>query len=121
MRFAAALDQAMAIKDRMDGAFGRNPNIAVESPDQQFPDLARSPVRLLGLETDNQALDHFRLVNWTNVSLRTNILLPLEIYISGWQLSPLAGLVCGGRLDKVSLTSLLGGRFRSDSLRLEWS
>ena len=38
------------------------------------------------------------LVNWSNVSLRANVLLPQEIYISGWQLSPLAGLVCGGRL-----------------------
>jgi hypothetical protein len=37
--------------------------------------------------------------DWTNVSLRTNILLPQEIYISGWQLSPLAGLVCGGEHD----------------------
>jgi len=32
-RPAAAPDQAMAIEDRMDGAFGRNPNIAVEPPD----------------------------------------------------------------------------------------
>jgi hypothetical protein len=54
------------------------------------------------------------LVNWTNVSLRTNILLPQEIYISGWRLSPLAVLVCGGRLDKVRLTSLEVVRFRSD-------
>jgi len=63
----------------------------------------------------------YELVNRTNVSLRTNILLPQEIYISGWQLSPLAGLVCGGRLDEVSLTSLEVVRFRSNSLRLEWS
>jgi hypothetical protein len=59
-RPAAALDQAMAIEDRMDGAFGRNPDIAVKPSDQQFPDLARAPVRLLGLETDNQALDLLR-------------------------------------------------------------
>src|SRR5436305_944414 len=50
----------MAVEDRMDGAFGRNPNIAVEPPDQQFPDLAGAPVRLLGLEPDNQALDLLR-------------------------------------------------------------
>ena len=42
---------------KMDGAFGRNPDIAVKPSDQQFPDLARAPVRLLGLEADNQALD----------------------------------------------------------------
>jgi hypothetical protein len=59
-RPAAALDQAMAVEDRMDGAFGRNPDIAVEPSDQQFPDLARAPVRLLGLEPDNQALDLLR-------------------------------------------------------------
>ena len=54
-RHAGALDQAMAVEDRMDGAFGWNPDIAVQPPDQQFPDLARAPVRLLGLEADNQA------------------------------------------------------------------
>src|SRR5882672_2640593 len=59
-RPAAALDQAMAVEDRMDGALGRNPDIAVQPSDQQFPDLARAPVRLLGLETDNQALDLLR-------------------------------------------------------------
>ena len=41
----------------MDGTFGRNPDIAVELPDQQFPDLARAPVRFLALEPDDQALD----------------------------------------------------------------
>ena len=59
-RHAAALNQGMAIEDRMDGTLGRNPDIAVEPPDQQFPDLARAPVRLLGLEPDSQALDLFR-------------------------------------------------------------
>jgi hypothetical protein len=44
----------------LDGAFGRYLDIAVEPPDQQFPDLARAPVRLLGLEPDNQALDLLR-------------------------------------------------------------
>src|SRR5258708_1958567 len=39
-RPAATLNQAMAVEDRMDGAFGRNPDIAVEPSDQQFPDLA---------------------------------------------------------------------------------
>ena len=46
-RPAAALDQAMAVENRMDGAFGRNPDVAVEPPDQQFADLARAPMRLL--------------------------------------------------------------------------
>ncbi len=56
-RPAAAPDQAVAIEHRVDGAFGWNPDSAVEPPDQQLADLARTPMRLLGLETDNQALD----------------------------------------------------------------
>src|SRR5690349_10377156 len=59
-RPAAALDQAMAIEHRMDGAFGGNPDIAIEPPDQQLADFARAPVRLLGFEADNQALDLLR-------------------------------------------------------------
>jgi hypothetical protein len=46
-RAAAALDQAMAIEDGMDGAFGRNPNVAVEPSQEKLADLARTPVRLL--------------------------------------------------------------------------
>ena len=59
-RPAAALDQAVAIEHRMDGALGGNPDIAVEPPDQQFADLAGAPVRLLALQPDNQALDLLR-------------------------------------------------------------
>src|SRR5664280_1945088 len=33
-RPAAALDQAVTIENRMDGAFGRNPDIAIEPPHQ---------------------------------------------------------------------------------------
>src|ERR1700688_4003658 len=59
-RPAAALDQAVTIENRMDGAFGRNSDVPIEPPDQQFADLARSPMRLLGLQTDDQALDLLR-------------------------------------------------------------
>jgi len=59
-RPAAALDQAMAIENRMDGALGRNPDIAVEPPDQELADLACAPVRLLSLQLDDQALDLLR-------------------------------------------------------------
>jgi hypothetical protein len=59
-RPAAAPDQAVAIEHRMDGALGRNSDIAVEPPDQQLADLARAPVRLLALEPDNQPLDLLR-------------------------------------------------------------
>jgi hypothetical protein len=56
-RPAAALDQAVTTENRMDGAFGWNSDVPIEPPDQQFADLASPPVRLLGLETDDQALD----------------------------------------------------------------
>src|SRR6478752_7019358 len=56
-RPAAAPDQAVAIEHRVDGAFGWNPDIAVEPPDQKLANLARPPMRLLGLEADNQGLD----------------------------------------------------------------
>src|SRR5579864_6999377 len=59
-RPAAPLDHAVAIEDRMDRAFGRNLDVAVEPPHQKLPDLARAPVRLLGLDLDNQALDLVR-------------------------------------------------------------
>jgi hypothetical protein len=41
----------------MDGAFGRDSDVPIEPPDQEFADLARSPVRLLGFKADDQALD----------------------------------------------------------------
>ena len=59
-RPAATRDQAVTVERRMDGAFGRNPDIAVEPPDQEFPDLAGAPVRFLGLEPDDQALNLLR-------------------------------------------------------------
>ena len=56
-RPAAAPDQAVAVEHRVDGALGRNPDIAVEPPDQKLANLARTPMRLRGLEADNQGLD----------------------------------------------------------------
>jgi hypothetical protein len=44
--------------------------------------------------------------NQTSGGLCANILLPQIIYISGWELSPRAGLVCEGRLASVSAASL---------------
>jgi hypothetical protein len=44
----------------MDGAFGGNPDIAVEPTDQQLADLACAPVRFVGLQPDNQAFDLLR-------------------------------------------------------------
>jgi hypothetical protein len=61
-----------------------------------------------------------RRANWARVSLCANILLPQTIYISRWQPSPHASLVYDGRSGRVGLVfDVL--RFRSDSLRLEWS
>jgi hypothetical protein len=49
-RPSAALDQAVAVEDGVDGASGRNTDVAGQSPDQQFADLAGAPVRLLALK-----------------------------------------------------------------------
>src|SRR3954447_27080920 len=59
-RGAAALDQAVAVENRMDRTLGRNSDIAVEPPNQEFADLACTPVRLLALQPDDQALDLLR-------------------------------------------------------------
>jgi hypothetical protein len=44
----------------MDGAFGWNPDVAVEAPNQELSDLARAPVRLLSFEPDNPGLELLR-------------------------------------------------------------
>ena len=46
----------MAIEHGMDGAPGGNPHIAIQPSDQQLAQLTRSPMRLLLLQTDDQAL-----------------------------------------------------------------
>src|SRR5215471_6536584 len=56
-RPAAAFDQTVPIEHRVDGALGRNPNIAIEAPNQELADLARAPMWLRGFELDNQGLD----------------------------------------------------------------
>jgi hypothetical protein len=60
-------------------------------------------------------------LNCTKVSLLVNILSSQTIYIPGRQLSPHIGLVYDRRLGRVSSASFEVIRFRSDSLRLEWS
>ena len=66
-RGAATLDQAVTVENRMDGALGRNPDVAVKPSDQELADLARAPVRLLALQADNQALDRlWQLVGVTH-------------------------------------------------------
>jgi hypothetical protein len=42
-RPAAAPDQSVAIEDRMDGALGGTPDIAVEAPDHQSSLILRAP------------------------------------------------------------------------------
>ena len=41
----------------MDGASGRDADVAVQPSDQQFADLACAPMRLVLFETDDEALD----------------------------------------------------------------
>ena len=59
-RPAAAPDQAVAVENSVDRTLGRNPEIAVEPPDQKLADLARAPMSLLALEADNEALNLLR-------------------------------------------------------------
>jgi hypothetical protein len=59
-RPAATLDQAVTVENRMDGALGRNPDVAGEPSDQELADFTCPPVRLLSLQPDNQALDLLR-------------------------------------------------------------
>jgi hypothetical protein len=55
-----AFDQAVAMQDRVDGALGRDAQVPVEPAYQELADLARTPMRLLALEPDDQALDLVR-------------------------------------------------------------
>src|SRR5690242_16016819 len=57
---AAALHQAMAIENGVDRAFGRNFDVAIEPAHQELTDLARTPVGLVTLQPDNQALELLR-------------------------------------------------------------
>src|SRR5215467_12984343 len=57
---AYTLDQAMAIENGMDGAFGGNSHIAGQAANQQLADFARSPMRFVALELNDQALDLMR-------------------------------------------------------------
>jgi len=59
-RPAATLNQPVPIEHGMDGALGWNPHVAVEPSNQELADLVRAPVRLVSLQSDNQALDRRR-------------------------------------------------------------
>jgi hypothetical protein len=61
----------VAVEDRMNSAPGRDPDVAIEPPDEEFADLAGAPVRLLALEPHDQALDRLRqLVGVTHRTAR---------------------------------------------------
>src|SRR3546814_2733430 len=49
----------MAVEHGMDGAFCRDPYVAVEPSDEELADLARAPVWFALLGLDNQPLDLF--------------------------------------------------------------
>ena len=59
-RPAATLDQVVARQNRMDGALGRNPDVAGKPSDQELTDLAGAPMRLATFAFDDQALDRLR-------------------------------------------------------------
>ena len=56
-RAAQRLDQTVPMQDGMDGALGRDAQVAVQTAHQQFPNLARTPMGLLALESDDETLD----------------------------------------------------------------
>ena len=51
------LDQAVPVEHGMDCALGRNADVAVQSADQELADLAGTPMGLVALGRDDQALD----------------------------------------------------------------
>jgi hypothetical protein len=55
-RPAAALDQAVTVEHRMDGAFGWNFDVAIKPAHQQLADFTSTPVRLARLELDDEGL-----------------------------------------------------------------
>src|SRR5690242_2897817 len=55
-----AVDEAVTVEHRMHGALGGYAHVAGELSDQQFPDLARAPMRLVAFELDDQPLNLLR-------------------------------------------------------------
>ena len=56
-RPAEALDQSMPVQNGVNGALGRDANVASQAAHQELTNLARTPMRLVLLERDDQALD----------------------------------------------------------------
>jgi hypothetical protein len=66
------LDQAVPVEHGVDRALGRNPDVAVQSADQELADLTGTPMGLVALGRDDQALDLPRqLVGVANRPART--------------------------------------------------
>src|SRR6267143_560638 len=66
------LDQAVPVENGVDRALGRNADVAVQSADQDLADLAGTPMGLVALGRDDQALDLPRqLVGVANRPART--------------------------------------------------
>src|SRR4029079_10847044 len=54
---ANALHQPVSMQHGVNGAFGGDPDITIQSPHQELANLARTPMRLVLFEGDDQALD----------------------------------------------------------------
>jgi hypothetical protein len=86
----AALDQAMAIQHRVDGALGRNFDSG-ESADQALSDLAGTPAGMLALHVENEILhlkrQLMRVAVWTTASigkpLNAAFLVTIEDLVAG--------------------------------------
>src|ERR1700731_1722485 len=85
------LDQAVPVKHGVDRALGRNADVTVQSADQELADLAGTPMGLVALGRDDQALDLRRqLVGVANrparaggQGLETVFLVALEDLVAG--------------------------------------
>src|SRR5262252_5052745 len=86
----------MAIEHGMNGAFGGNPDVACQPPEQELADLACAPMRLFPFEDDNQALDLLRqlvgITHWPPraiaESLTTMLPVAVENLVAGFTRYP---------------------------------
>jgi len=74
---AAALDQTVAIKHGMNGAFGRDGNTG-EAPQQAFLDLSSAPAGVLALHVQNEVLDLKGKLVGVAIGTTTPIVQPLD-------------------------------------------
>src|SRR5437016_2910650 len=96
----------------MDGALGRDADIAVQSANQELANLASTPMRLLALEGDDQALNP----GWRLVGVAHRTTRAIRQRFDPAMLVALEDLVAGLAGD-AELPADLGHRFAVEQLR----